>query len=393
MVSISEITGMEGDVITMQEVFRYQRTGLGQDNRIVGHFTATGIRSHFSERFRMWGYPLPAEISSVGAVSVDPQLAIYGAILLAVPLLLGGVVLVAFGAAGSRRTAARRAVSPAWRAAHAKAVHVDSLRKEAGGRSDGPGLVEIVERRLRRRAAGSRWSADAAPRPAALVGAGRVSRASPSRPRRDWACAWWSRRPSGPWASTCGCPSASRARLSAIEETLPDAVGAHGPLPAGRAPVQLRRSDRRAPRSRGRSGEEMAVVADEMSYGRDVGEALTEMAERAGLQDLRFLAVAVTIQRQSGGNLAEVLDGLANVIRARFRLFRRVKAITSEAKFSGFFLSGFTDLRDGSGSTSSSPTTTTRSADTAYFMPAVAIVAVLLVANILVMRRLVDIKV
>ena len=62
MVSITEITGMEGDVLSMQEIFRYQRTGLTPDNRIIGHFTATGIRSHFSERFRMWGYDLPASI-------------------------------------------------------------------------------------------------------------------------------------------------------------------------------------------------------------------------------------------------------------------------------------------------------------------------------------------
>ena len=62
MTSITEITGMEGDVITMQEVFRYQRTGLTPDNRILGHFTATGVRSHHSERFRMWGYPLPPEL-------------------------------------------------------------------------------------------------------------------------------------------------------------------------------------------------------------------------------------------------------------------------------------------------------------------------------------------
>jgi pilus assembly protein CpaF len=62
MTSITEITGMEGDVISMQEVFRYQRTGLTPDNKIVGHFTATGVRSHFSERFRLWGYDLPASI-------------------------------------------------------------------------------------------------------------------------------------------------------------------------------------------------------------------------------------------------------------------------------------------------------------------------------------------
>ncbi|NNE86696.1 MAG: CpaF family protein [Silicimonas sp.] len=62
MVSITEVTGMEGEVISMQEIFRYQRVGLTPDNKIIGHFTATGVRSHFSERFRMWGYDLPSAI-------------------------------------------------------------------------------------------------------------------------------------------------------------------------------------------------------------------------------------------------------------------------------------------------------------------------------------------
>jgi len=62
MTSITEITGMEGEVISMQEVFRFQRTGLTPDNKIIGHFTASGVRSHFSERFRLWGYDLPAAI-------------------------------------------------------------------------------------------------------------------------------------------------------------------------------------------------------------------------------------------------------------------------------------------------------------------------------------------
>ncbi|HCQ66375.1 MAG TPA: type II secretion system protein E [Rhodobacteraceae bacterium] len=62
MVSITEVTGMEGDVISMQEVFRYQRTGLQPDGTINGHFTASGVRSAYSERFRQWGYDLPAAI-------------------------------------------------------------------------------------------------------------------------------------------------------------------------------------------------------------------------------------------------------------------------------------------------------------------------------------------
>ncbi|MBY6068069.1 CpaF family protein [Leisingera aquaemixtae] len=62
MTSITEVTGMEGDVISMQEIFRFQRVGLTPDNKIIGHFTATGVRSHFSERFRLWGYDLPPSI-------------------------------------------------------------------------------------------------------------------------------------------------------------------------------------------------------------------------------------------------------------------------------------------------------------------------------------------
>ena len=62
MVSITEITGMEGDVISVQEIFRYERLGLAADGKIIGRFNATGVRSHYSERFRQWGYDLPASI-------------------------------------------------------------------------------------------------------------------------------------------------------------------------------------------------------------------------------------------------------------------------------------------------------------------------------------------
>ncbi|MEO0634145.1 MAG: CpaF family protein, partial [Pseudomonadota bacterium] len=59
---IPVISVMEGDVISMQEIFRYQRVGLTPENKIIGHFTATGVRSHFAERFRLWGYDLPPSI-------------------------------------------------------------------------------------------------------------------------------------------------------------------------------------------------------------------------------------------------------------------------------------------------------------------------------------------
>jgi pilus assembly protein CpaF len=65
MVSITEVAGMEGEVISLQEIFRYQINGTGVDGKIDGFFTATGLRSLYSERFAQWGYDLPASIYSV----------------------------------------------------------------------------------------------------------------------------------------------------------------------------------------------------------------------------------------------------------------------------------------------------------------------------------------
>jgi len=137
---------------------------------------------------------------------------------------------------------------------------------------------------------------------------------------------------------------------------------------------------------------EFGVIADESAYGRDLGDALKDMAERLDVQDLRFLAVAISIQQQSGGNLAEILAGLAKVIRARFRLFRRVKAITAEAQWSGKFLSAFPilaliviNLSD--------PNYYEDVRHHALFIPACFFVAIMLALNLYVMRVLTNIKV
>ncbi len=139
-------------------------------------------------------------------------------------------------------------------------------------------------------------------------------------------------------------------------------------------------------------GTEMGMIADESAYGRDVGEALKAMAERLDMQDMRFLAVAVTIQQTSGGNLAEILDGLAKVIRSRFKLFRRVQAITAEAKWSGKFLSGF-PLLALVGINVAQPNYYDQVMGTPVFVPAALVVAGFLVANLFVMKMLVNIKV
>lgn len=67
MVSITEVTGMEGDIITMQEVFRFKRFGLDENGKILGRFEPTGLRSHFSERFKHSGFELPKDIYTMKA--------------------------------------------------------------------------------------------------------------------------------------------------------------------------------------------------------------------------------------------------------------------------------------------------------------------------------------
>ena len=183
----------------------------------------------------------------------------------------------------------------------------------------------------------------------------------------------------------------AKKRLGLIEEQLPDAVElmvrslrVGHPFSAALSIVASEAPDPLA--------SEMGVISDEASYGRDVGEALKAMAERLDMQDMRFLAVAVTIQQQSGGNLAEILDGLAKVIRSRFKLFRRVRAITAEAKWSGMFLSVF-PLGALVGISVIQPNYYDAVKETSAFIPACLVVAGFLVVNVFVMRSLVNIKV
>jgi tight adherence protein B len=183
----------------------------------------------------------------------------------------------------------------------------------------------------------------------------------------------------------------AKKRLAAIEEQLPDAVelmvrslrvghpfsSAIG-IVAKEVPDPL--------------GTEFGVIADEAAYGRDITESLKSLAERMDMQDLRFLAVAVSIQSQSGGNLAEILEGLSKVIRARFKLFRRVRAITAEAKWSGMFLSAFPVVALVMINVIQ-PHYYDDVQNTAAFIPACIVVGALLTANVIFMRIMVNIKV
>ncbi|ATD63597.1 pilus assembly protein CpaF [Janthinobacterium svalbardensis] len=62
LVSLQEVTGMEGDIIAMHEIFRFEQTGVDAEGKVQGHFCATGVRPRFTERLRMFGAPVPDSV-------------------------------------------------------------------------------------------------------------------------------------------------------------------------------------------------------------------------------------------------------------------------------------------------------------------------------------------
>ncbi len=183
----------------------------------------------------------------------------------------------------------------------------------------------------------------------------------------------------------------AKKRISLFEEQLPDALDlmvrslrVGHPMNAAIGIVSREMPDP--------LGTEFGLIADETTYGMTITDALDRMAVRVPVADLRFVAIAINIQSTSGGNLAEILAGLSAVIRARFKLFRKVRAITAEARWSGWFLSIFPvialllvqvvqpDYYD-------------RVSDHPLFLPGAILTVILLIVNVIFMRILVNIKV
>lgn len=85
-------------------------------------------------------------------------------------------------------------------------------------------------------------------------------------------------------------------------------------------------------------GIEFRRVFDEFSMGVALPQALQNMTERLDSVDLRFFVTSVLVQRETGGNLAEIIDSLAELIRKRFELQLKVRALSAEGRFSGIIL-------------------------------------------------------
>ncbi|MBY6015515.1 type II secretion system F family protein [Qipengyuania gaetbuli] len=86
-------------------------------------------------------------------------------------------------------------------------------------------------------------------------------------------------------------------------------------------------------------GSEFGIVSDEVTYGADLTQALESMADRWQLEDMRMFVVSLTVQQETGGNLAEILENLSNVIRERASLYMKVRALSSEGRMTAWMLS------------------------------------------------------
>lgn len=85
-------------------------------------------------------------------------------------------------------------------------------------------------------------------------------------------------------------------------------------------------------------GTEFGILSDQLTFGASLDDALLAMVDRTGVQDLNLFATTIGIQRSTGGNLAEVLANLANMIRSRLLLRQKVRAISAESRVSSVIL-------------------------------------------------------
>lgn len=128
-------------------------------------------------------------------------------------------------------------------------------------------------------------------------------------------------------------------RLRQLDAQLPDAVDLIArALRAGHAfPSALQMAGEELPAP---IGEEFRIAFEEINYGISMNDALLNLATRVPSDDLRFFVIAVLLQRETGGNLAEIIDSLAGLIRERFELQLRVRALSAEGRMSAIVLFG-----------------------------------------------------
>lgn len=135
-------------------------------------------------------------------------------------------------------------------------------------------------------------------------------------------------------------------------------------------------------------GAEFRILAEQISHGDYLTDAFDDLAERLGQEDVEYLAVAISIQHGTGGNLAEILGTLSKVVRERIIMRRRVRAISSEGRMSAYVLSALPVLIYVSTSLTA-PDYYTGVSDDPMFMPVMVLIVALVIGNFLALRKLV----
>jgi tight adherence protein B len=139
-------------------------------------------------------------------------------------------------------------------------------------------------------------------------------------------------------------------------------------------------------------GSQFGIVVDEVTYGADLRDALTAMADRWDLEDMRMFVVSLAVQSETGGNLAEILENLSQVIRERASMMLKVRALSSEGRMTAAMLSAlpviaFTLLFIGN------PKFFLDVADDPAFLPGYVCLLVLYMIGFVSIRRMIDLKV
>ena len=139
-------------------------------------------------------------------------------------------------------------------------------------------------------------------------------------------------------------------------------------------------------------GSQFGLVVDEVTYGAELRDSLEGMAERWDLEDMHMFVVSLSVQSETGGNLAEILESLSRVIRERASMMMKVRALSSEGRMSAVML---TVLPIGSFVLLFllNPAFYLDVADDKMFIPGFGMIIAMYVVGVLIIRRMVDLKV
>lgn len=139
-------------------------------------------------------------------------------------------------------------------------------------------------------------------------------------------------------------------------------------------------------------GSQFGIVVDEVTYGAELRDALFAMAERWDLADMRMFVVSLSVQSETGGNLAEILENLSKVIRERHSMLMKVRALSSEGRMTAIMLTvrpvlAFATLF------LLNPAFYLEVADDPVFMPGFGALILLYFIGFITIRKMVDLKV